>query len=146
MKKIIIFMILVWITFELTKSEIKTFLNKNLIWVKIGISIVVILVLLFLPSKYLSKENISNFFNVFKEFSSINKFGAEKKRRLNGYTKKIIASQQEWKCGHCNKVLEASYEVDHIKPLSEGGSESEDNLVALCRTCHGEKTFRERSN
>lgn len=67
------------------------------------------------------------------------------KRAVNGYTKRIVASKQEWKCLHCKQMLQASFEVDHILALSNGGSNEEENLVALCRNCHGEKTFLERT-
>ena len=63
-------------------------------------------------------------------------------RRVSGYTKKLVAAQQQWKCMSCQMMLHASYEVDHIIPLQYGGSNKRDNLQALCRNCHGEKTFR----
>ena len=34
-------------------------------------------------------------------------------------------------------------EVHHIKPLSEGGTHDENNLMSLCKSCH-EKIHRER--
>ncbi len=34
-------------------------------------------------------------------------------------------------------------EVDHIKPRREGGSDSPDNLQALCKPCHSRKTAKE---
>ena len=40
----------------------------------------------------------------------------------------MVASNQEWKCGKCNNILDASYEVDHITPLYKGGSNDESNL------------------
>ena len=65
------------------------------------------------------------------------------KRSVNGYTKRIVASNQGWKCQMCYNALPASYEVDHIIPLFKGGTNEVDNLVALCRNCHGEKTFKD---
>ena len=35
-------------------------------------------------------------------------------------------------------------EVDHIIPLSEGGTNDLDNLITRCRRHHAEKTARER--
>jgi len=44
-----------------------------------------------------------------------------------------------WKNG--DGVFDRSlYEIDHIVELADGGSNSEDNLQALCRSCHGVKT------
>lgn len=66
-------------------------------------------------------------------------------RSVNGYTKKLVAADQGWICKHCNSMLNASYEVDHVIPLWRGGSNNRTNLVALCRNCHGQKTFKENS-
>ena len=38
-------------------------------------------------------------------------------------------------------ILDASYEIDHIIPLYKGGNNENDNLMALCRNCHGKKTI-----
>ena len=62
------------------------------------------------------------------------------KRSVSETKKKYVAAQQGWKCGHCNKQLPAWFEVDHKIRLEQGGSNHIDNLVALCRDCHGEKT------
>lgn len=34
-------------------------------------------------------------------------------------------------------------EVDHIKPKAKGGTEDDDNLQAICHTCHVDKTQAE---
>ena len=65
-------------------------------------------------------------------------------RKVSPGTKKLVAAEQEWKCGHCQQLLKASYEIDHIKPLFKGGSNHRSNLMALCRNCHGEKTLSEQ--
>ena len=65
------------------------------------------------------------------------------KRSVSETKKKYVAAQQSWKCGHCNKQLPAWFEVDHKIRLEHGGSNHIDNLVALCRDCHGEKTAME---
>ncbi|MBM3455339.1 MAG: HNH endonuclease [Bacteroidetes bacterium] len=62
------------------------------------------------------------------------------KRSVSETKKKFVAAQQSWKCGHCSRQLPAWYEVDHIVRLEHGGSNNVDNLVALCRDCHGKKT------
>lgn len=62
------------------------------------------------------------------------------KRSVSETKKKFVAASQNWKCMHCEKQLTASFEVDHKLRLDSGGSNDVENLVALCRECHGEKT------
>lgn len=62
------------------------------------------------------------------------------KRSVSETKKKFVAASQNWKCGNCQKQLPAWFEVDHKVRLEYGGSNHIDNLVALCRDCHGEKT------
>ena len=62
------------------------------------------------------------------------------KRSVSETKKKFVAAQQGWKCGACKEQLPAWFEVDHKIRLDNGGSNHVDNLVALCRDCHGKKT------
>lgn len=66
------------------------------------------------------------------------------KRNVSESKKKFIASNQKWKCSHCQNLLDNTYEVDHIIALYKGGSNELNNLEALCRNCHGKKTFMEK--
>jgi len=65
------------------------------------------------------------------------------KRSVSETKKKFVASNQNWRCGKCGDQLTAWFEVDHKIRLEYGGSNHVDNLVALCRECHGEKTTME---
>ena len=65
------------------------------------------------------------------------------KRSVSETKKKYIASNQNWKCNECHKQLNAWFEVDHITRLEHGGGNNVENLVALCRECHGKKTAME---
>lgn len=65
------------------------------------------------------------------------------KRSVSETKKKYVAAQQNWHCGNCGRQLPAWFEVDHKVRLEYGGSNHIDNLVALCRDCHGEKTAME---
>lgn len=64
-------------------------------------------------------------------------------RKVSEVTKKIIASNQEWKCGFCKQILPPSYQIDHIVPHSICNNDEQDNLMALCPTCHANKTQSE---
>ncbi len=67
------------------------------------------------------------------------------------YDRKRISSQQRWslaasqsfKCRLCNETLTEYVEVDHIKALSNGGSNALTNLQVLCAECHLRKTTLE---
>jgi hypothetical protein len=70
--------------------------------------------------------------------------GTREKRNVTGLMKKKVAADQGWKCGHCKATLDATFEVDHIKALFNGGTNDPSNLVALCPNCHRKKTVEER--
>ena len=74
---------------------------------------------------------------------AIDQIPTRKKRSVSETKKKYVASKQKWNCGHCKNQLSAWFEVDHIMSLENGGTNEVDNLVALCRECHGEKTAME---
>jgi len=65
------------------------------------------------------------------------------KRSVSETKKKFVAWNQNWKCGKCGNQLNAWFEVDHKVRLEHGGTNHVDNLVALCRECHGHKTAME---
>ena len=90
-------------------------------------------------------DNISN--KIKKQEKNIRepvKFKTKKERKVTDQMKKYVAAKQEWKCKKCNKILGASFETDHIVPLYKGGDNSEQNLQALCRNCHGDKTIYDK--
>ena len=49
----------------------------------------------------------------------------------------------EVRCAQCGG--EEFLEIDHIKPIAEGGGHGHDNLQALCWECHHRKTLRENA-
>ena len=67
--------------------------------------------------------------------------GMSTKRSVSETKKKYVASQQSWKCAQCKQQLTASFEVHHKLDLQFGGTNHVNNLEALCRNCHGEKTM-----
>jgi len=66
-----------------------------------------------------------------------------KLRKVSDQLKKLVASQQRWNCKKCKNILDATYEVDHIIALEDGGNNDIHNLQALCRNCHGKKTMED---
>lgn len=78
-----------------------------------------------------------------REARILNSGKGSSKRSVSETKKKYVASRQGWKCGDCGNQLSAWFEVDHKIRLEHGGSNHVDNLVALCRECHGCKTAME---
>ena len=62
-----------------------------------------------------------------------------------------IARSQGYRCMYCGVRLRTeNLQIDHMYPVSRGGSNDDDNLQALCRRCnirkgnHTDEEFRER--
>jgi len=83
----------------------------------------------------------SSKYNMERKMQNSGKGGT--KRSVSETKKKYIASQQDWKCGHCKSQLDHTFEIDHRLRLEYGGGNDVQNLVALCRNCHGKKTASE---
>src|SRR5690349_16827735 len=64
---------------------------------------------------------------------------------------RYVSSGLRWKillkCGHACVHCGATddLQVDHIKPVSHGGSDEEDNLQILCRLCNQRKGGKSES-
>lgn len=56
-----------------------------------------------------------------------------------------ILERDSWLCQACLETdrVTVATQVDHIIPKSQGGSDNEDNLQAICAPCHAEKTLKE---
>lgn len=54
--------------------------------------------------------------------------------------------EQKGLCAYCSKRLRGQYDVEHVLPLSRGGSNYPSNLALVCDPCNtskGNKTLRE---
>src|SRR5699024_7712713 len=57
-----------------------------------------------------------------------------------------IKARAGFMCAACGAVTyPENLEVDHIKPLFRGGTDTESNLQALCVACHADKSASEIS-
>jgi len=89
-------------------------------------------------------QNYSNSNTPIRSVQTLHQSGGKSSKRCVSETKKkYVASLQNWKCNKCQNQLSAWYEVDHKLRLDRGGTNELDNLEALCRECHGQKTAME---
>ena len=65
-------------------------------------------------------------------------------RRLNfpSEIRTAISVKQGCKCAICADPLVIGFELDHIEPLCNGGTNEATNLRAICKACHAEETNR----
>ena len=59
--------------------------------------------------------------------------------------RKYILERDMGICQECNRrgIFKSATHVDHVRPKSQGGTDDERNLEALCAACHNRKTGRE---
>jgi DNA replication protein DnaC len=99
-----------------------------------------------------SIQNICNKTNIkFKNQSLGNmlcelrdKFFVMKRATFTQKQREIIKTEQDNKCNKCKDVISNKFHIDHIKPISSGGSNERSNLQALCVSCHVEKSREEK--
>lgn len=63
------------------------------------------------------------------------------KREMSKKYRWEIAYRQQYKCAECAELLHPkAMDIDHVKPLSEGGEDTPENCQALCANCHAKKS------
>lgn len=65
--------------------------------------------------------------------STSRRYGIAWKRIRDSYVKEHPYCEECFKKG----IMVPVEEVHHIKSLSEGGNHNKDNLISLCKSCHG---------
>lgn len=67
------------------------------------------------------------------------------------YARRHVGAQQAWRCAECDIDCATPHdptrgprlELDHRRPLIDGGTHGPENLQGLCSYCHARKTARE---
>jgi 5-methylcytosine-specific restriction endonuclease McrA len=74
---------------------------------------------------------------------SLERNKSAKRRAAKGILPKDIVKRllvlQQWKCRCCGESLESGYHLDHIIPLSRGGTNSKENVQLLLPKCNQQK-------
>ena len=61
------------------------------------------------------------------------------RRNLSSETRNRVLDRDGRKCRYCGNVARNHLQVDHIFPVSRGGTDDEINLVAACSVCNRRK-------
>ena len=54
-----------------------------------------------------------------------------------------ILASQDGRCVYCRKQVGDDYHVDHVVPITKGGSNNKDNLQICCPSCNRHKSDRD---
>jgi 5-methylcytosine-specific restriction endonuclease McrA len=66
--------------------------------------------------------------------------GKKVKRRTSGFAKEFVNSNKNSKCIYCKtKLTLENATTDHIVPISEGGNNSQVNLIVCCERCNSDR-------
>lgn len=68
------------------------------------------------------------------------------RRRVTPDIRLRIFERDKYKCQSCGAPSSSVLEIDHVMPISRGGSSDDDNLQVLCAPCNrskGAKTLEE---
>lgn len=80
-------------------------------------------------------KNLQNFVVVGLKYN-----GKKIKRRTSGFAKEFVAANRNSKCLYCNtKLTPINATTDHIIPISDGGNNSQVNLIVCCEKCNTER-------
>lgn len=72
-------------------------------------------------------------------WNRVNKNGA---KRADPRVVKELGDMQKWKCAICKEKL-VKYDIDHIQPVSKGGTNEKHNLQLLCQRCNRTKQAKD---
>lgn len=80
-------------------------------------------------------KNLNNFVVIALKYN-----GKNVKRRTSGFAKEFVTSHKNAKCIYCStKLTLENATTDHIIPISNGGNNSQVNLIVCCESCNTER-------
>lgn len=67
------------------------------------------------------------------------------RKNIKGTIRQNVLMRDNYTCQICGATVKdgAKLEIDHIKPVSKGGTDNENNLQVLCQQCNREKHNRD---
>jgi 5-methylcytosine-specific restriction endonuclease McrA len=69
-----------------------------------------------------------------------------RRRKIGPKKRKRVFVRDGWKCLRCGEDDKEKLTLDHIVPVSRGGSDEDENLQTLCKRCNEMKGNKTGSN
>ena len=70
-----------------------------------------------------------------------------RKRGAEGHHTRLDLSElfvlQKGRCADCQRSIKKGYHIDHIQPLSKGGTNNRSNIQLLCQSCNCRKSAKD---
>ena len=72
------------------------------------------------------------------QFEDVKLEKTKKRHPISAKTRMRVLNRDNYTCQHCGATVAdgVRLHIDHIKPLSKGGTNAEDNLQVLCSDCN----------
>ena len=121
-------------------SKLETFLGRDVFWLLQECKDAIKSKLVY-SEEYIEQNSYIHFIKWYNKSYSESKQVPMVNKRGYSVTHRIeVAYKTKYKCGMCAMLLPPTFEIDHIKELRDGGTDTYDNLWALCNNCHAKKT------
>ena len=82
-----------------------------------------------------------NYIRVREDWIKLSPQIGTKRPAITADTRVEVIRKSEYRCGYCGKA-DGPFDVDHIIPVSQGGSNDPTNLIAACWPCNRSKGGR----
>ncbi|GAJ00432.1 unnamed protein product, partial [marine sediment metagenome] len=96
------------------------------------------------PALQIFRENSNAFESYARRLGLFPEIRANMINEIEWERLRMMILQRDPICKDCNS--QASTTVDHIIPVSQGGTDDMDNLQGLCEKCHNRKAAKEKKD
>ena len=121
-------------------SELESFLSRDVYWLLKECEGAIRKTLTF-NDDYIDEQSYIDFIKWYnKSYDESVQVPMVNKRAYSTTHRIEIAYKNKYKCGLCDTLVLPTFQCDHIIELRDGGTDTFENLWALCCNCHAKKT------